>query len=55
MKIKKPKPKEVRAVRIGDVMWQSIRVAAAAKDMRPSEFIRRIIEAHLSQNAEVKP
>ena len=48
MKIKRPKPKEVRTIRLSDSMWQNIRAAAASKDMRPSEFIRRILETHLS-------
>lgn len=48
MKSKAPKPKEVRTIRLSDSMWQNIRAAAASKDMRPSEFIRRILETHLS-------
>jgi len=52
MKIKSPKPKNVRAVRISDTMWRDIQAAAVEKDMRPSEFIRRIVEDYLLSKAE---
>ena len=48
MKTKQPKPKNVRAVRLSDTMWKKIQDMAAIVEMRPSEYIRRIIEDHLS-------
>ena len=48
MKIKSPKPKNVRGVRLSDTMWERIKSLAAVVEMCPSEYIRRIIEDHLS-------
>jgi predicted DNA-binding ribbon-helix-helix protein len=48
MKVKKPKPKNVRAVRLSDTVWNKIIELAAQQEMRPSEYIRRILESHLT-------
>jgi hypothetical protein len=52
MKPNKPKPKNVRAIRLSDIMWHEIQEAAAKKEMRPSEFMRRIIEDYLLINGK---
>lgn len=49
MKTKQPKPKNVRAVRLSDTMWKKIQDMAAVVEMRPSEFIRRIIEDRIAE------
>lgn len=50
----KPKPKEVRAVRLSRSVWMAIRNAAYAQEMRPSEYIRRAIERALFADAQKK-
>ena len=47
MKTKKPKPKTARAVRISDSTWAKVQEVALRREMRPSEYIRRIIEDSL--------
>lgn len=48
MKTKTPKPKNVRFIRLSDTSWERIKSLAAIVEMRPSEYIRRLIEDHLS-------
>jgi predicted DNA-binding ribbon-helix-helix protein len=49
MKSKAPKPKNVRAVRLSDTMWKKIQSMAAVVEMRPSEFIRRVLEDRIAE------
>jgi hypothetical protein len=49
MKTKQPKPKNVRAVRLSDTMWKQIQNMAAVVEMRPSEFIRRVLEDRIAE------
>lgn len=48
MKTKAPKPKNVRAVRLSDTMWKKIQELAMVCEMRPSEYMRRILEDHIA-------
>ena len=45
--MKQLKPKEVRAIRISESMWKRVTELAYRREMRPSEYVRRIIEAHI--------
>jgi hypothetical protein len=54
MKTKQVKPKSVRAVRLSDTMWKRVQDEAAKKEMRPSEFMRRLIEAHFADADEAR-
>jgi predicted DNA-binding ribbon-helix-helix protein len=49
---------KVRAVRLSDTMWKKIQSMAAVVEMRPSEFIRRVLEdriADISKSALSAP
>jgi predicted DNA binding CopG/RHH family protein len=54
MKTKEIPKKRVRAIRFSDKMWQEIKRRAALKEMRPSEYVRRLVELHLEALAQIK-
>jgi len=46
-KAKRIKPKRVWALRLSESMLAEISRRAAERDMRPSEYVRRVMEEHL--------
>jgi predicted DNA-binding protein len=46
---KKIRPKKLWSFRLNESMLAEVARLAAAKEMRPSEYVRRIIEEHLTQ------
>ena len=47
-KVKAIRPKKVWAFRLSESMLAELSARAAEKEMRPSEYLRRIIEEHLA-------